>query len=60
MTASDLKISSLEKVPDTNEAALIDDSLPEEATVAPNTRESIGYFVSSSAKDQGENTDEGD
>lgn len=60
VTASDLKISSLEKVPDTNEAALIDDSLPEETTVAPNTRESIGYFVSSSAKDQGENTDEGD
>lgn len=59
VTASDLKISSLEKVPDTSEPAFIDDSLPaEEAATAPNTRESIGYFVSSSANVHGDNTDE--
>ncbi|EFO62728.1 Trichohyalin [Giardia lamblia P15] len=59
VTASDLKISSLEKIPDISEPALINDSLPaEEAIATTNTRESIGYFVSSSANAHGDNTDD--
>lgn len=59
VAASDLKISSLEKIPDANDASLLENEEPaEDATAAPNTRESIGYFVSSSARDRGDNTDE--
>lgn len=58
VTASDLKVSSLEKISDASDASLADGGVSEEAATAPNTRESIGYFVSSSAKDQGDNTDE--